>query len=132
MRKTILITNAFILLTASVAAQAGDADALIALDKQWGEARTAAAVEPLLSDDLVAIGPEGMGDKADVIASNTAADAPDEPYMAGDYTVRFLSDDVAVMTHSTSGEQSHLSMHVWQKQGDAWKVTASATVPTAE
>jgi hypothetical protein len=130
MKKVFLITNTFVLLAASAVAQAGDADALIALDKQWGEAPDAAAQEPLLADDLLAVSPEGIGGKAEVMAQ--PAPAADAQYAAGDYTVKFLSDDVAVMTHSVSGDESHWSMHVWQKQGDAWKVAATASIPAAE
>ena len=132
MKRVFLITNALVLLSASALAQAGDADALIELDKKWGEARDAAAIDPLLADDLLAVSPEGMGSKAQVIEQATAADAPDEPYTVGDYTVRMLSDDIAVMTHSVAGSESHWSMHVWQKQGGAWKVAATASIPAAE
>jgi hypothetical protein len=132
MKKAFLITNTLVLLAASAVAQAGDADALIALDKQWGEARDAATLNPMLADDLLAVSPAGMGDKAQIIADATAADAPDAPYTVDDYTVKFLSDEVAVMTHSVSGDEAHWSMHVWQKQGGAWKVAATASIPAAE
>jgi hypothetical protein len=132
MKKAFLITTPLILLSASAVARAGDADALIALDKKWGEARDEASVDPLLADDLLSVSPEGSGGKAEVIAQATAADAPDEPYTVGDYTVRFLSDDVAVMTHSVSGAEPHWSMHVWQKHDGAWKVAATASIPAAE
>jgi len=132
MRRAFLIANTLALLAASAAAQAGDADALIALDKQWGEARDAAALEPLLADGLVGVSPEGVGGKAQLLEEAAAADAPEGPYTAGDFTVKFLSDDVAVMTHSVSGDEAHWSMHVWQKQDGAWKVAATASIPAAE
>ena len=132
MKKVFLITNTLVLLSASAVAQAGDADALIELDKQWGEARDAASLDALLADGLVGVSPDGVGGKAQIIEENTAADAPDGPYTAGDFTVKFLSDDVAVMTHSVAGDEPHWSMHVWQKQGGAWKVAATASIPAAE
>jgi hypothetical protein len=132
MRKAFLFANTLTLLTVSVLAQAGDADALIALDKSWGESRDAAALDQLISDDLVALSPAGNGSKAATIAEATAADAPEGPYTPGDYVVRFISDDVAVMTHSVAGEEQHWSMHVWQKQDGAWKVAATASIPAAE
>jgi hypothetical protein len=132
MKRSIVFASAILLLAISTAAQAGDAEALIALDKTWGETRDAASLGTLLADDLVALDPDGNGSKAEVIADATSADVPDEPYTAGDYVVKFVSDDVAIMTHSTSGAEPHWSMHVWQKQGDSWKVAATASIPAAE
>lgn len=132
MKYALMLTSTLIFLAASSVTQAGDADALIALDKQWGGERDAAVLDGLLADDLLAVSPDGNGSKADQIAELTAADAPEGPYTPGDYKVKFISDGVAVMTHSTTGEEAHWSMHVWQKQGDTWKVVATASIPAAE
>jgi hypothetical protein len=133
MRKSIVFAGAALLLATSTAAHAGgDADALIELDKAWGETRDAASLGDLLADELVALSPEGNLSKAGLIEESTSAEAPEGPYTSADYVVKFISDDVAVMTHSTSGEESHWSMHVWQKQNGAWKVAATASIPAAE
>jgi hypothetical protein len=46
--------------------------------------------------------------------------------------VKFISDEIAIMTHSTAGAEQHWSMHVWQKDGGKWKVAATASIPAAE
>lgn len=132
MRKSIVFAGAVFLLTTLTAAQAGDADALIELDKSWGEMRDAASLGDLLADEIVAVSPEGNISKAGLIEESTSAEAPEGPYTPADYVVKFLSEDVAVMTHSTSGEEPHRSMHVWQKQNGTWKVAATASIPAAE
>ena len=55
-----------------------------------------------------------------------------EPYMPGDYKVQFLSDDVAIMVHSTPPPEAHWSMHVWQKVDGEWRVAANANIPAGE
>ena len=112
---------------------AADEDAerkkLIALDKTWAETLDAAALEKMLDPRLVAIAPDGMADRAGLTATETAADAPMGPYQPGDYQVMFLDDDIAIMVHSASGEDSHYSMHVWEQEDDQWRVVATATTP---
>ena len=106
---------------------AGGAEELIALDKAWGSARGAAEVEAMLSADLIAVDGEGLSGKAEQLEA--MAEAPDGPYVAGDYKVNFIDDDTAVMVHSAgSGENAHWSMHVWQKTGGHWQVVATASV----
>ena len=57
---------------------------------------------------------------------------PAGPYMAGNYKTHFVSADVAIMVHSTSGDDPHWSMHVWQRVEGKWQVAATATVPIEE
>lgn len=103
------------------------ADKLIAMDKAWGEATSGAAIDAMIADDILSISAEGLADKAAMLA---AQDEPLEgPYIAGDYQVKFLSDDIAVMVHSSGGEQPHWSMHVWQKADGKWVVKATASAP---
>ena len=103
------------------------ADKLIAMDKAWGEATSGAAIDAMIADDILSISAEGLADKAAMLA---AQDEPLEgPYIAGDYQVNFLSDDIAVMVHSSGGEQPHWSMHVWQKTDGKWVVKATASAP---
>jgi len=120
------------LIMAGTAANADESDALVQLDKEWGEAARQGpeAVELLLADNIVALGLAGVRGKAQILEA--AEDAPTGPYIAGDYDVRFLSEDVAVMIHSTGEPGPHWSMHVWQKRDGKWQVVASANVPIEE
>ena len=132
MNKRYVVASAALLLMAGSLVYAGDADHLIELDKMWGETSDAGKLDSLLSDEIVVLDPDGNGTKASVIENATNADAPSEPYTAGDYVVKFISDDIAIMTHSTAGAEQHWSMHVWQKDGGKWKVAATASIPAAE
>ena len=129
MNKRYLVASAALLLTAGSLAWAGDANSLIDLDKKWGETSDAGKLSDLLSEDIVVLSPDGNGTRASVIENATSTDAPDEPYTSGDYVVQFISDDVAVMTHSTSGEDPHWSMHVWHRNDGKWQVAATASIP---
>ena len=113
-------------------ANADDSDALIQLDKEWGESQGAETLENLLADDIVALGAEGMAGKAQMVEDAASADPASGPYVAGDYQVNFLSEDIAVMVHSAGDPDPHWSMHVWQKQDGKWQVAATATVPIEE
>ena len=132
MKKRYVVASAALLLMAGSLAYAGDADKLIELDKAWGDTSDAGELDSLLSNEIVVLNPDGNGTKASVIENATNADAPAEPYTAGDYVVQFISNDVAIMTHSTSGAEPHWSMHVWHKDGSKWKVAATANIPAAE
>ena len=123
---------AFCLIMTGTIANAGDSDALIQLDKEWGESRGAEALELLLADDIVALGVDGIVGKAQMIEAAASDDSAPVPYVSGDYKVNFLSKDIAVMVHSAGDPEPHLSLHVWQKHDGKWQVAASATVPTEE
>ena len=132
MRTTkILLSLAGILVFAGIA-NADDTNALIELDKKWGESEGADALAPLLSDDILAIGVEGLAGKAEMLKAADEEEPATGAYDAGDYQVNFLSDDVAVMVHSTRVPEPHWSMHVWQKLDGEWRVTATASVPIEE
>ena len=122
----------FCLIMAGTVANADESDALVQLDKEWGEAEGPETVEPLLADNIVALGLEGVAGKAQMLEAAASDDAPTGPYVAGDYDVRFLSEDVAVMIHSAGEPGPHWSMHVWQKRDGKWQVVASANVPIEE
>ena len=113
----------------SSVAFAGDSDALIELDKQWGSADSAEAVKSFVSEDLIVISADGISGLAEMLADQAEATPTDETYVAGDYQVKFLSDDIAVMVHTAAGEEPHSSMHVYQKQDDKWLVVATASAP---
>jgi hypothetical protein len=129
--KTIIAFTTCMIMTGAVA-NPDESDALMQLDKAWGEAAGPEALQPILADDILALGPEGVGSKADMLEAAASDEAPTGPYVAGDYEVRFLDDDTAVMIHSAGAPDPHWSMHVWQKQDGNWQVAATATVPVEE
>ena len=131
--KTTIVSGLFAgLLTFAALANADDTAALIELDKQWGESQGAEELSPFLLDNLIQISVDGLGDKASMLDEADNAEPASGPYAAGDYEVRFLSDDIAVMVHSTAAPEAHWSMHVWQKVDGKWKVAASAGIPVGE
>ena len=132
MKLRTIVGCVFCLVMAGTAANAGDSDSLIQLDKEWGESQGSEALEALLADNIVALGLEGVAGKAEMLEAAASDDAPTGPYVAGDYDVRFLSEDVAVMIHTASEPDPHWSMHVWQKQDGKWQVAATASVPIEE
>ena len=127
-----IVACVFCLLMAGTMANADESDALVQLDKEWGEADGPAALESLLADNILTLGSEGVIGKAQMLEAAASEDAATGPYVAGDYDVRFLSDDVAVMVHSAGEPDPHWSMHVWQKRDGKWQVAATATVPVEE
>lgn len=129
--KTMFACATCLVLIATLA-NADESDTLIKLDKVWGEAAGPADLEPLLADKILALGTDGVGSKAEMLEAAADDGAPAGPYVAGDYQVRFLSDDIAVMVHSAGGPEPHWSMHVWQKHDGKWQVAATATVPVEE
>ena len=114
------------------AANAGDSDALIQLDKEWGSGLEQGALEHFLADGMLALDPRGVAGKAEMLEAAASDGAPTGPYIAGDYEVRFLSEDIAVMVHSAGAPDPHWSMHVWQKTDGKWQIAATATVPIGE
>jgi len=131
--KTTIVSGLFAgLLTLAALANADDTAALIDLDKEWGESQAAEELSPLLLDSIIQISVDGLGDKARMLDEAENAEPTSEPYAAGDYKVQFLSENVAVMVHSTPPPEPHWSMHVWQKVNGEWKVAATAGVPVGE
>lgn len=104
---------------------------LIELDRQWGAAGTKGdvdAVAKLLADDLVSVDAERVGGKKDELAAVKAEPAGTQ-YEPTDYKVKFLGEDVAIMTHGTKGKDPHHSMHVWSRKSGQWKVVATSSTP---
>lgn len=110
--------------------------ALIALDREWGEAGDdVAKLDKVIGDSVLAIGAKGEAqDKQQLIASNKSASAgvSNGTYTADEYTFDMPSSDVVVMAHrgATKGMQngkevteSHRSLHVFQKT--EWPVAGS-------
>ena len=131
--KTTIVSGLFAgLLTFAALANADDTATLIELDKEWGESQGAEELSPLLLDSMIQISVDGLGDKASMLDEAENAEPASEPYAPGDYKVEFLSEDIAVMVHSTPPPEAHWSMHVWQKVDGEWKVSASAGIPVGE
>lgn len=119
--------------------------ALIALDKEWGEAGgDTAKLDKIIGDNVLGVGSKGEAqDKQQLIASNKAltTDVQNGTYAADEYKFDMPSADVVVMTHrgTTKGMQngkdvteSHRSLHVFQKQNGRWQVVANAQLPITE
>ena len=118
--------------------------ALIALDKEWGQSGgDTTKLDKIISDHVLAVGPKGEAqDKQQLVSANTTASAgvQNSTYTPDEYKFEMLSPDVVVMTHrgTTKGTQdgkevteSHRSLHVFQKQGGKWQVVANAQLPIA-
>jgi ketosteroid isomerase-like protein len=106
-------------------------DDLIQLDKDWGAANLKAdraALEKIYASDLLAVGPDGMGGKSQMLEG--LEPAADTKYVTSDYKVMMLGSDTAVMAHNAgSGDASYRSLHVFAKRDGRWQVVATATVP---
>ena len=110
---------------------ADDTEALIALDKQWGESgvkgETAVATK-VLADKVVSVNESGVRGKAGELA-----DMKPEPagtrYEPTDYKVTFINPDMAIMTHGTKGTDAHYSLHIWSRKGGTWQIIATSTTP---
>ena len=130
-RTLVAIGTLLVMFTAS--AGADDTDALIALDKQWGEGgvkgdTTMAA--KLLADRVVSVTENGVRGKQGELADNEPAPAGTR-YEPTDFKVTFINSDTAIMTHGTKGDEAHHSLHVWSRNGDSWQVVATSTTPAA-
>ena len=126
------IALALLLPLASVFALQDATQALIELDKKWGEANLKgdkATLGGLLADDIVSLSPEGVGGKTQVMDVTPAAGVTS--YDADEYKVMMIGDDAAVMIHRVGAgtEEAFRSLHVWAKQGGSWKVVATTAVP---
>ncbi|HEY5755646.1 MAG TPA: nuclear transport factor 2 family protein [Steroidobacter sp.] len=132
MKRTFVVVGMLLSLFAANAG-ADDKDALITLDKQWGQAvgkgdKTAAA--KFIADNSVSVDDKGMKNKQQQIDDIRPAPAG-EKYEAVDYKVTFINPDTAIMTHSTKGADAHYSLHVWSRKGGTWQVIATSTTAAA-
>jgi hypothetical protein len=150
MKRSLAITLLCTAVALAVSAQAKDVpndvqQALISVDKQWGEAGgDTAKLDKIIGDNLVAIGSKGEAqNKQQMIADNKAISAgvQNASYTPDEFKFEMLSPDVVVMTHrgTTKGMQnnkevteSHRSLHVFQKRDGRWQVVANAQLPISE
>jgi hypothetical protein len=112
---------------------ADDSNALIELDKKWGESAArghTTGVGKYLADKALSISETGVrGKQAELAQLKPAPEGT--RYEATDYKVMFLDPDTAIMTHSTKGTDAHYSLHVWSRKGGTWQVIATSTTPAA-
>ena len=150
MKCIVVIIVACVLMGAVASTQAKDVPAdlqkaLVALDKEWGEAGgDTAKLDKIIGDSMLGIGAKGEAeDKQQLIASNKSGSAAvsNSTYTADEYKFDMPCSDVVVMTHrgTTKGMQngkevteSHRSLHVFQKQNGRWQVVANAQLPIAQ
>jgi len=127
--KSILVTVATLLVTfAATARAADDTDALIALDKQWGESAVkgdATVSAKLLADKVISVDESGVTGKQGVLAATKPAPAGTH-YEPTDFKVTFINPDTAIMTHGTKGADAHYSLHVWSRKGGTWQIVATS------
>jgi hypothetical protein len=124
---------ATLILFMASAAIADDTDALIALDKQWGEAGVKGDTKvatKFLGDKVVAVSEKGVRGKQAELA-DMKPDPAVTKYEPTDYKVTFVDPDTAIMTHGTKGADAHYSLHVWSRKGGTWQVIATSTTPVA-
>ena len=132
MKLKMIIACLFCLAMTATNVNAHDTDGLIKLDGEWGSGLEAAALEALLDDNILNVTGAGLVSKAEMLEAAATDEASDDPYVAGDYQVRFLGHNTAVMVHSTGGDEPHWSMHVWRKQDGNWQIVATVGVPVEE
>jgi hypothetical protein len=127
--KRILVTAATFLLMFAVAARAADeTEALIALDKQWGESIVKGdktVSEKLLAEKVISVDENGVMGKQAVVADIKPAPAGTR-YEPTGYKVTFMNPDTAIMTHATKGTDAHYSLHVWSRKGGTWQIVATS------
>ena len=128
MKSTLVTVATFLVMFAAAARAADDTEALIALDKQWGESAVKGdptVSEKLLADKVVSIDENGVVGKQGVLAATKPAPAGTR-YEPTDFKVTFINPDTAIMTHGTKGADAHYSLHVWSRKGGTWHVIATS------
>ena len=128
MKSTLVTVATFLVMFAAAARAADDTEALIALDKQWGESvltgdKTVSA--KLLADKIVSVDQNGVMGKQEMLADIKPAPAGSR-YEPTGYKVTFMNPDTAIMTHSTKGTDAHYSVHVWSRKGGTWQIIATS------
>src|ERR1700752_1637865 len=125
--KSILDTVAtFLVMFAGAVHAADDTEALIALDKQWGESIVKGdktVSEKLLGDKVVSVDENGVTGKQAMLADIKPAPAGTR-YEPTGYKVTFMNPDTAIMTHGTKGADAHYSLHVWSRKGGTGQIVA--------
>lgn len=133
MQRTIVALATLLIMFTAAAYAADDTDALIALDKQWGESVVkgdTAVSAKLLADKVISVTESGVKGKQGTLADMKPAPAGTR-YEPTDFKVTFINPDTAIMTHGTKGADAHYSLHVWSRKTGTWQVIATSTTPAA-
>ena len=128
MKSIVVSVATFLVMFAATAYAADDTEALIALDKQWGESAIKGdktVSEKVLADNVVSVDENGVMGKQAMIADIKPAPAGTR-YEPTDYKVTFMNPDTAIMTHATKGADAHYSLHVWSRKGGTWQIVATS------
>jgi len=128
MKSTLVTVATFLVMFAATAYAADDTQALIALDKQWGESVVkgdTTVSEKLLADNVVSVDENGVTGKQAMLAGIKPAPAGTH-YQPTDFKVTFMNPDTAIMTHGTKGTDAHYSLHVWSRKGGTWQIVATS------
>src|ERR1700752_1172354 len=126
MKRTFAVLAMVLVMLAAAAKAADDTDALIALDKQWGESVVkgdATVSAKLLADKVVSVDENGVMGKKEMLADIKPAPAGTR-YEPTGYKVTFMNPDTAIMTHGTKGTDAHYSLHVWSRKGGTGQIVA--------
>ena len=117
-----------LVMLSAAAYAADDTEALIALDKQWGESTMKGdktVSEKLLADKVVSVDENGVIGRQAMLADIKPAPAGTR-YEPTGYKVTFLNPDTAIMTHATKGADAHYSLHVWSRKSGTWQIVATS------
>ena len=128
MKSFLVAVATFLVMFAAAAYAADDTEALIALDKQWGESTIkgdTTVSAKLLADKIVSVDQNGVMGKQEMLADIKPAPAGSR-YEPTGYKVTFMNPDTAIMTHSTKGTDAHYSLHVWSRKGGTWQIIATS------
>ncbi len=103
------------------------------MDQDWGtynQQQDKASLDAILADGFASFNLSSTTDKAAAMAALDTSPPANAPSVTSDSYIISCSGDTAVMTHrneirSDSGTSFARSVHIFQKQGGAWKVIAS-------
>src|SRR5262249_51415744 len=128
MKSILVAVAACLVMFAAAAHAADDTEALIALDKQWGEStlkRDKTVSEKMVPDKVVSVDENGVMGKQAMLADLKPAPAGTR-YEPTGYKVTFMNPDTAIMTHGTKGADAHYSLHIWSRKGGTWQIIATS------
>jgi ketosteroid isomerase-like protein len=150
MRSSTSAIIAFVLTAVAVniaGAQSSEAEArqeLVALEERWGEAirdGDAAAIEPILGDELIYTGPDGeRSTKAEELRAITAGDSDVSEFETGNIEVRLYGDVAVVLgEHAQKGtykDEDTSGRYRWTevfvRRDGRWQVVAGQIAKVAE
>jgi glyoxylase I family protein len=92
--------------------------------------RDGSAIERLLARDFVEFGASGRVYSRDAIAAALSSETPERRTLS-DFAVRWLGDDVALVTYvSTRPGQRSLRSSIWRRLDGAWRMVFHQGTPS--